>query len=315
MPIPDFLIAGERRCGTTTLARWIAAHDDVFMLPQMDIAYFVDSAVVGTRKWFDGAVDESKWQPTHSLHDYSRLFDDVGDRQAFGEKSADYLFWRPAHARIAACLPDVKLVIALRHPVERAWSHYWNEVGKGRESLDFEAALEQEEERCARSDYALDHLSYQKRGCYDESLRALFQHVPRNRVLVTTLEQMRREPVNALREVYGFLGVDPDKGLDRAGEQFNANWTTIPRRWARLPVLSALERLCVDGFEWGARKCIRNLERRRRFVRRVVSTIRDTKSDMRMECATRRELSQSYAPHVRELESLLNRSFDDWQLT
>ncbi|MEM9886974.1 MAG: hypothetical protein AAF849_13860, partial [Bacteroidota bacterium] len=75
MRLPDFLIIGERRSGTTNLAKWLEAHPEIYIAPQVDKAFFLDKAVVGTRKWFDGQVDASKWEKEHNLSDYANYFE------------------------------------------------------------------------------------------------------------------------------------------------------------------------------------------------------------------------------------------------
>ena len=217
--LPTFLIVGERRCGTTSLAKWMEDHPDIFMHPKPDMAFFVDDEIVGRREWLDGEIDESTWGRTHSKESYAALFAEGTDRAAIGEKSADYLFWRPSHARIARFLPTAKVIVTLRHPVERAWSHYWNEVGKGRETLSFEEALEQEDDRSRRSAYARNHLSYRTRGYYDESLTDLFAHIPRDRTMVVTLEEAQQRPAELLRQIYTFIGVDAEQGLNHVNHQ------------------------------------------------------------------------------------------------
>jgi hypothetical protein len=291
----------------------MGAHDNVFMLPQLDRAFFLDSAVVGCRQWFDGDVNLCDWDRTHHIDVYASWFAASSAATAVGEKSADYLFWSPAHQRIARCLPDVKLIVILRNPVERAWSHYWNEFGKGRETLAFEEALREEDDRCRRSAYALDHLSYRTRGYYDESLHRLFAHIPAERVIVTTLEEARQDPVGVLRTLYSGVGVDPGQGMSLAGAHFNANWTTVPGTWTRLPVLSTVEKLIAGGVDWVARKLSRSGDAYRRRSVAWKPPWRATKDKLQMNPDTRAQLQEIYAPHIRRLESLLGRSFPQWQ--
>ena len=309
MQLPDFIVIGERRSGTTTLAKWMEVHPDVFMHPKVDMGYFIDEDVVGQRVWFDGHVEYSKWPRSHSMEQYAEMFSAANGESAVGEKSADYLFWRPAHERIHEMVPNSKLIITIRDPVERAWSHYWNEVGKGRETLSFEEALVAEEERCRSSDYALDHLSYRTRGYYDESLRVLLKTFPQEQVLVTTLEQNRAMPQESLRRIYTFLDVDPSAGQSRAGEHVNANWTTIPSRFSRIPVVGWIELLLERFSGRVVRKLIRDPHRARDIQRKMWGIIRKTKEDMEMRPETRGLLREQYEPHIVMLEKMLDRSF------
>jgi hypothetical protein len=197
--------------------------------------------------------------------------------------------------------------------VERAWSHYWNEIGKGREILSFEEAIADEEKRCRESAYARDHLSYCTRGFYEQSLQNFFKYVNKEQVLVITLEKMKTHPFEIIQNIYRHIGVNPDKGLEHAGKRFNANWVTIPQKWAELPVLRTLE----NSFVWVLRKTANqfgqdNVERRD-IQRRILSRIRKTKEDVAMSEETRRQLRVLFDPHIEELEKLLGRKFDEWR--
>ncbi len=313
MPMPNVVIAGERRSGTTSLAKWLEIHPDVFLHPRMDMAYFVDRQVVGCRDWFDGEVDSGDWDRSHSVEEYSALFDSGSDKIAIGEKSADYLFWKPAHERMCRYLPDAKYIITIRDPVERAWSHYWNEVGKGRETLSFSKAIEIEAERSERSAYARDHLSYYSRGKYDESLTRFFETIPLERVLVVILEECLSSPEQSLRRIFSFMGVDPQRGLDRAGQQFNANWTTVPRKWTQAPVVSTIERVWAATANKLAKRLSSDIYRQRKILQTLVSPTRRSKLDLRMPVAARDRLEAGYAPHIARLEDMLGRSVDCWR--
>ncbi|HFC04224.1 MAG TPA: hypothetical protein ENJ55_00845, partial [Rhizobiales bacterium] len=150
MRSPNFIIAGERRCGTTTLANTLSRHSDIFVHPKPDGGYFIDDSV-GKKASATGQA----WASSHSLEDYQAWFlsAGAGSESALGEKSADYLFWHKSHPRMANFVPDAKLIVILRHPIDRAWSHYWNEVAKGRETLGFEEAIAAEAGRLEGSDY------------------------------------------------------------------------------------------------------------------------------------------------------------------
>jgi hypothetical protein len=131
MPLPSFIISGQRRSGTTSLTAKLDAHPDVFLHRKRDSGWFVDEQV----RFGEGP----DWDESHSPGAYSDWFAAAGmeGEKRVGEKSAGYLYHKPCHARIATCLPDALHIVSLRHPIDRAWSHYWNEVGKARETLSF----------------------------------------------------------------------------------------------------------------------------------------------------------------------------------
>jgi Sulfotransferase family len=316
MPLPTFLIVGERKSGTTALCRWIV-HPDVYMHPREDLNYFIEDEILVTRVWRDGEADAERWERTHSPERYAELFEAGRSRAAIGEKSADLFFWRPAHERIARFLPDCKFIVVLRHPVHRAWSHYLDELGKGegRETLSFDDALAYEQERASRSAYARLHLSYGERGYYDRSARNFLAHVPRSRVLIMTLEQMSAAPRETLQEVYHFIGVDPTIGLELAGTRHNEGGATdIPRSWARSRGVVRIARAYHRVAASAAERLLTDPAKCQRLKNVVYLPFRRSGKGMTMPAPTRDGLTRSYAPHVPDLTSLVGRDFGEWKL-
>jgi hypothetical protein len=314
MPLPTFVIAGERKCATTALHHWMSVHPDVYMHPDWDLNYFIEDELLHTLEWREGEAEASHWDKTHSTKQYSELFRKANPQSAIGEKSADLFYWRPAHARMGQYLSEAKIIIVLRHPVERAWSHYWNEIGKGkgRESLSFEDALASEPDRCQSSAYARLHLSYLRRGFYDESLESLLQHIEPSRVLVLTTERMKSQPKQVLQDVYSFIEVDPNLGLELAGTRHNDNSTQITRPIAEVPgvktVAAAYNRI-AGSLAWHV---TRDLDRSSRVKKYVQMPFRKPATSISMPAQIRTRLLDIYTPHTEKLERLLGRQLDEW---
>ncbi len=316
MSLPNFVILGERKCGTTALCHWMSAHPDVYMHPSEDMNYFIEDEILCTTVWRDGEVDADRWERTHSPARYAKLFEPGRGLRAIGEKSADLLFWTPAHERIARYLPECRFIVVLRAPTERAWSHYCDEVAKGpgRESLLFEDALAAEDERSSRSAYARLHLSYRARGSYATRIRAFHEHVAPDRLLVVTLEQMKKRPVDTLRDIYSFVGVDPDAGLELAGTRHNESRAFLPRLWARSsgikPVADVYNRM-VDG---AAGRLLGDDSRRiQKFKDVAYLPFRMPAKRISMSPAVRAELDRGFAESIAELETLLGRELPEWK--
>lgn len=317
MPLPTFVIVGERKSGTTALCHWMA-HPDVYMHPREDMNYFIEDEILVTTTWRDGPADPKRWERTHSAAQYAALFAEADGQRAIGEKSADLFFWRPAHERMARLLPEAKFIVLLRDPVKRAWSHYLDELAKGdgREALSFRDALSAESERSTRSAYARLHLSYRARGYYDDVMRDFLTHVPRERLLVLTLEQMGSAPRETLQTVYRFIGVDSAIGLELAGTRHNeVGDTNVPRRWARWPVVKPI----AGAYHHLSGRVIERLmsdpARRQRAKNAVYLPFLQSGRRLRMPAETRAELARDFTPHVRALEELLGREFPEWTST
>jgi Sulfotransferase family len=311
MPLPNFIIGGARRGGTTSLYYGIRRHPEICLYPHSELNYFVEEEVRG-RKWRDEPADPERWEATHSIENYAALFTGCDEARAIGHKGADLLFWHPAHERIKRFVPDVRFIFTLRHPVKRAWSHYWAERAKGRETLSFEAALAAEDTRSAKSDWAHYHLSYRARGCYDKSLQRFFETFQRERVLVVTLEEKSARPQETLQKIYRFLGVNPDLGFDLADTRRQQGWATLPRSWTRREGIRQL----VAGYESLTdalvRKIARSKDSRRTMRNFLQRPFREAVRTVSMPETAKVELQEIYAPHIDALESLLGRSFGEW---
>lgn len=217
MRLPDFLIAGAPRSGTTWLAQALDRHHDIWLAKPFrpEPKFFL--------------VDELYEQGLE--HYAERWFASAPQVAAVGEKSTNYLESDVAARRIAQDLPGAKLVFVLRDPVERALSNYRWTVMNGLEDLDFEAALAAEERREAslapHLRYARPH-AYFSRGCYARLLVPYFERIGRERILCLRFEDLVRDPASTLGTVHGFLGVDPDVHSADGLGAINASVADVP---------------------------------------------------------------------------------------
>lgn len=315
MTKPNFIIIGERRCGSTSLTKWMEAHPELYMHPKVDLNYFIDDYVRVLRKeWDMGEIDYSAWDTNHSPEDYASLFAEGAGKKAIGEKSADVLFWKPAHERLKRFMPDARVIITLRNPIERAWSMYWNELGKKRETLSFEEAIALEEERCTRSAYERDHMSYVRRGFYDETISELYKWFSPEQVLVVFLEESEMDPKSELRKIYRFLGINPELGLERAETLYNNNWTSVPHPfWTQNKILAAMEGAFIKSIRLAATVLIRDGYKKRRLLPKIEGMFRKVKTDFTMAEPTKQKLMDIYRPHIENLEKMLGKDLSFWK--
>jgi hypothetical protein len=208
--LPDYLIIGAQRAGTTSLFKYLVQHPAVGRPFLGKGAHFFDTN-------YSADLDAYRaYFPTTAYKWYVM----ASRRMGFvtGEGSPYYLAHPHAPYRIAEALPDVKLIALLRDPVERAYSHYQHEVARGFEDLEFDEALEQEPKRLAgevermRSDpsynsFALQHHSYLSRGRYAEQLEVWYGLFAREQILVLRSEDLFADPERVYLDVLRFLGV------------------------------------------------------------------------------------------------------------
>lgn len=206
--LPDFLMVGTQRSGTTSLYRAVAAHPAVAPpLFHKGIHYFDVSYRRGPH-WYRGHF------PVRALANRRLAL----DHPVTFESSGYYMHHPLAPGRIAADLPGVKLVVLLRDPVERAYSAHSHEYARGFETEPFEKALELEAERLGGEvermrteshylSHSHRHHSYVDRGQYAEQLKVLFDLFGRQAVLVRYSEDFFVEPERVYADITDFLGL------------------------------------------------------------------------------------------------------------
>ena len=198
--LPDAVILGAQKCGTSSLHHYLTQHPRVIAPLRKEVHYF--------------DVNSTRGEPWYRAH-----FGRIGEPGLNLDSSPYYLFHPLVPRRLEALLPHAKLIVLLRDPVRRAYSHYWHERDKGREPLSFAAAIEAEPqrlgasaERLARGEIATsrEHQrhSYLARGRYAEQLERWFAVFPRDRFLVLRFEDLAREPLAVLNQTLGWLGLD-----------------------------------------------------------------------------------------------------------
>jgi hypothetical protein len=238
--LPDFIIGGAPRSGTTWLHALLDRHPDVYMA----------QPVTPEPKFF--LVDHLYEK---GLQFYSDTwFADAGADRLAGEKSTDYLESSAAAERIARDVPGVQLIFILREPAARAYSNYlWTRMN-GLETEDFATALRTEDERerqlPERLRFARPY-SYFSRGLYADLLAPYFERFPRRQLLVLRFEDITARPHDLARQIHSFLGVGlrPDDadglGVINPSEKDDAGFDDAMRRDLRARYAEPNRRLAV----------------------------------------------------------------------
>lgn len=224
-PLPDYLIIGAKKGGTSSLTNWLIQHpDNLRMFPTfqpLKSAHFFDISFHEGIDWYRGHFPTQRVRRHHP-------------GAVVGEASPYYMFHPAAATRARSVVPDAKIIAVLRNPVSRAYSNYWDRVSAGTETLPtFEAALEAEEDRVAGVDhdrllddptyYSMEHdqFTYLARGRYVEHLTTWLDAYPAEQVLVLRAEDMYAQPGAVFADVQRFLGVRqcPDVDLKTYNER------------------------------------------------------------------------------------------------
>jgi hypothetical protein len=204
-PLPDFLIIGGQRCGTTYLYDRVCEHPEICGALVKEIHFFNrETYYVKGPDWYRG-----NFPSLDSLQSNNGQ----GGRKITGE-AAGYLFHPLGPSRIADLIPDVKIIGLLRNPVDRAYSHYHHMRRLGyEEAATFEEALELEGDRLRTEVEAglfgahHHHHSYLARGIYADQLQAWFDAFPSEQLLFIQSEELYRDPTSVLKNTATYLGL------------------------------------------------------------------------------------------------------------
>ncbi len=210
--LPSFLIVGAQRAGTTSLYQTLTRHPDVLPAGLHKGVHYFDTAYDRGPRWYRAHFPLTLTQRRRERH--------AGGPVVTGEASPYYMFHPLVAERIARDLPDVRVVVMLRDPVERAWSAFTHEKARGFETEDFERAVELEpqrlagvEEQFARDPFhvspAHQHNAYLTRGHYADQLERLEQHLGRERIHVVDSDELFVDAAPQLRGITDFLGIAP----------------------------------------------------------------------------------------------------------
>jgi hypothetical protein len=204
MPLPDFFVAGVPKAGTTALYAALVRHPQLFLPTVKEPKFFLTD---GPPPRHGGPGDiQTYGEHVWRRDEYEALFDPAPPGARRGEATPFYLYSLAAQERIAKLVPDARLILLLRDPVDRAhsnWAHLWA-AGLESES-DFVAACEAEPRRRAAG--WADFWHYIGQGRYGAQLEHLYSRFPREQVLVLRYRDLRDRPATTLDQVCAFLGV------------------------------------------------------------------------------------------------------------
>jgi hypothetical protein len=247
-PLVTFLIAGVQKGGTTALYDYLADYPDVALSRSKELHFFDDE----TLDW--RAPD---YGPYHAQ------FASPQGRPC-GEATPIYLYWPEALERICAYNPAMRLIVTLRDPVQRAWSHWRMEYARGAEREPFAWCIRQGRQRLFDSRPPIApwghhrEFSYVERGFYGEQLERLFAGFPREQVLILRAEDLKRDPAPTLGRVRRFLGL-PDAPAPAARDvhvgqaiDYGSTLTAEDTAWLRAVYAHDQDRLkALTGFAYG----------------------------------------------------------------
>jgi len=299
MTLPNFLIIGAAKSGTSALYRYLKQHPDIYMSPIKETHFFSYKDSPPNAQGPGDTVNEA----VTDYETYISLFQEVTTESAIGEASPTYIYIPRAPELIQEFVPEAKLIGILRQPADRAFSAFMHVTRDNREPItDFSEALTLEEERSANNWGPIWH--YLKMGFYYEQLRRYYDRFDYQQLRIYLYEDFSANPMATLKDIFEYLGVDPSFAPDT---RIRANVSGVKKNkmlglmteqlFARPnPIRYASRRIINEEFRWRFTQNIRNrnLERQR------------------IPPEIRHELTQLYHDDILKLQDLIGRDLSVW---
>ncbi len=271
--VPNFLIAGVQKGATTWLSTCLGQHPDIFVAEEKELFFF-------NRHFDEGLM----W--------YERHFRDWSDQKAVGEATPGYIYDPEVPGRIKQVLGDeIKLIVSLRHPVDRAYSAFWMFLGRGRIPVDADFRT-----------YFYEHKpDLRDRGYYYAQLKRYLEYFPLQNLHILIYEEMKQDDKAAIRGCFEFLGVDPQFLPEALYAKVN------PR----------IDVSVMHNQFWAARWAAGKLPRKiykplDSIGRRIFTRLPKQKKYRPLSAEIRQELLQNYMIDIKQLEDLLGRDLSIW---
>lgn len=293
----DFIGIGAPRSGTGWLTNIMRAHPEICISEPKEIRYFNHDQILSSRQ----SKFKNKNQP--SLNEnfskpllwYFNHFRHCKKRKIKGEFTPYYLYDKKAPSRIKHIFPEIKLIVCLRNPIDRAYSHYWMLKGSSSiESITFEEAIKKE-------------IFYIDMGFYSRQLKRYLEFFEREQILILLLDDIQSHPREEIKKVQLFLDVNTDIDLETLIDYRN------PARKVKLKyvenILYSLSRFLIDKKASYLLDVLRKAGFHRLFNR--LNTVQIKYPYMNPE--TRKHLINVFHDDINELEILLNRDLSHWK--
>ncbi len=207
MTLPNFIILGAAKAGTTAVYYYLMQHPQIHVTPLKETNFF---ALEGQPLRFSGPGDDEYVNRLSitTLDAYQEQYRYAQGKSAIGEASPLYLYHPRAPERIHHYVPDSKLIAFVRNPVDRAFSAFLHLVRDKREPFtDFRLGLQAEKERIAAGWEHIWH--YKQMGLYYAQLQRYYALFPRTQIKIFLYKDLRTNPVGTMQEIFRFLEVDP----------------------------------------------------------------------------------------------------------
>lgn len=281
--VPDFVIVGPQKCATTWTYEGLAEHPDVYV-PDTDSVHYFDMNYHRGPEWYREYFPE-----------------DPSEHAIIGEETPSYIRDEAVPERLAEINPEAKIIISVRNPVDRAFSHYWHEKAKGKISFEFEEVFE---------NYDL-YENWVRPGMYVDHVRRFEEYFDTDRIKLIYFDDLVEDDAAFMRDVYEFVGADPEFSPSTLDEKVNE-----ARRSFGIEIVDKLYYRAVGmayrNFGESTKRVLRPFYQfvENGGIRNLFQS--ENEYDRGMDPETRERLERIYLPKTRELEARTGRSFESW---
>ena len=298
MVLPNFLIFGVQKAGTTSIYSYLEQHPQVYTSPRKETDFFCRDLTVPLSEE-EPRLTRGGRKRILTIEDYKSLFLGVTDEIAIGEASPNYLFRHEnAVAGIQKYVPEAKLIAILRNPVERAYSDYLMHV---RQVVGNRKPLAQQVAESAQSSHTL------LKGRYYEGIKHFLDVFGSNQVKIFLYDDLRKDSTGLMRQVYEFIGVDPDFEVDTGRKQQTAQ---VPKNQSIHQLLQTKNP--VRQFAGSMLRKVMPEEKRQKLRSRLIAANSTGKDGLPLSAEDRQLLEDYYRDDVRQLQDLLDCDLSRW---
>jgi hypothetical protein len=302
--MPDFLVIGAGKSGTTSIDKYLNQHPGIFVPKSKEPNFFgYENMKIED---FDGNAEEIAHfrNSVTTLDRYLQIFEEAQPHQIKGETSNTYMYHEQAPYRIKYYIPDVKLIAVLRQPAGRLYSRYLHLARENRTpTRDFADCLDRNSIWWRRNDLI-------KEGFYYNNLVKYFELFPRENIKIYLYEELQESPLEVMRDIYTFLGVDtgfePDVTLRYNESGFVKN-AFLNRIYGQGGVISRSIRMLLPGTL--VQKLKGNLALKKKMLELRGKNLYKPGMDPIIK---KRLIQEVYADDIRQLEKLIGKDLSHW---
>lgn len=295
MPLPNFVIFGAQKAGTTSIYNYLKQHPQIYMSPVKETNFFLMN---WEEEQFRETFEDNRRKKIRTLDDYTQLFADVSNEVAIGEVSPNYLLSHETSAlQILKYIPKAKLIAVLRNPVDRAYSDYLMNVREGRAKR----SLSEQIKNASQKSHVI------LKGFYYKGLRTFYDHFDSRQIKIFLYDDLRENPINFMQKMYQFLEVD---------SSFVPDINKIFQK-AQVPKSEAVNKLLyrpnlLRSSIATILRLMLPLETRQKLRKRLIDLNMSNKAPQPLSPEDRQQLLNLYQSDILKLQDLIQRDLSKW---